>query len=252
MRRKNFDKKIAKIKARIEALEKETRKLRVEIRRLEREKKLGSLNIVDKYRKMPFKGEFSPLGKWSAREKEHVRNLIQKYRQELVEIHHFEVAPVCEVRFGYATTEWGSCGFVDVVEVRHSQYEKHNEVIITISRYTYLEGEEFLKNTILHELCHAIKQCRGECHGPNWKLYASKISALYDTDIQRADSADKTKALLKKTFKWKVSCESCHATWYYRVATKFVVAVAKNHAEGWTCCCGAKGQFMLERVRGDE
>lgn len=247
--KKNFDERIAYKQSRIKALQKELRRLRVEMRRLEKEREEQTQKAIAKPKKYCSEDRTLSLGKWSGEEENYIESLVRMYWHELVEIHHFDVFPVSEVRFNYSYNPLASCKHIKVVTKENPK--RHSEVIITVSRYTYLEGEEFLKNTILHELCHAIKECLHEVHGPKWKWYARKVSALYGTVIKRTGPAPKARALRRKNCSWKVFCEACNATWYYQNKTKFVSAAQRNHAEGWTCGCGAKGRFVAERIGND-
>ena len=242
--KKSFDEQIADKQARIKALQKELRQLRAEKRRLEKKREEQEQKAIAEPKEYFPKDRTLPLGKWSEEEKRYVESLVRMYWHELVEIHHFDVFPVSEVRFNYSYGSLGSCEYVKV--------KRRSEVIITISRYTYLEGEEPLKNTILHELCHAIKECLHEAHGPKWKWYARKVSALYGTVIKRTGPASETTPLRRKSRRWKVFCEICNATWYYRNKTEFVSAAQSNNAEDWICGCGAKGWFRAERIINDE
>ena len=232
-----------RLKAKIKKAQEELKSLRAELRKLEK--------IKEKIKKMreyaQTRPEYKPpketIDRWTVEEKIRVKGLVRQYRQELIQ-HGYHVLPIKEVKFGYAVTKWGTC-------TPHEYIGGSMNVTLMFSRYNLLEGEEFLKNTILHELTHAIRECVDEHHGPRWQKYAKEISTLFDTDLQRTASSKTTKKL-RRNYKWEVTCENCMSKWRYRVKTPVVRDALINHGDSLTCWCGASGQFNVKELPAPE
>ena len=186
-----------------------------------------------------------PIDKWSKSEISYVKDKIHFYWGRLID-EGYQVLPIREVEFNYRTSSWGLC--------KHHSASRYNKeaVTICISRYSLLEGEEFLKTVILHELCHAIKECTSEHHGPKWKKNAREISKIFNVQITRTTKSKKTTKFKKtKAYKWQVKCEKCNATWKYKNKINFVKDALNNHGLSWTCECGSKGYFMAREINRD-
>lgn len=65
---------------------------------------------------------------------------------------------------------------------------------------------DILKNTILHEMCHALP--KGGGHGTQWKHYAYIIGKKANTDINRIANEEDS-ALLVQSAKYVIVCQSC-------------------------------------------
>ena len=92
-------------------------------------------------------------------------------------------------------------------------YFSDDDITIKLSaRYfeAYLKtGQiEKIKDTILHEICHALPNGAG--HGYQWKRYADVVNRKYGYDIKRLAETDETiKTEKLKTAKYMFVCESC-------------------------------------------
>lgn len=96
--------------------------------------------------------------------------------------------------------------------------------------------EEYLKNTIMHELLHTCYGCMK--HTGRWKKLADKVNAAYGYDIKRAASPDEELIPDELTDKpkYKVVCPMC-GTVYERYRKSALI----QHPERYRCGrCKAK------------
>lgn len=139
----------------------------------------------------------------------------------------YPVKPIHNVKLSKASTCFGKCtiycyGYVD----------------ITITELGLLGSKEDLKNTIIHELCHACCDI-GDHHGDNWKYYARKASKDFHTNITITSEVvgKEQKSYLKSKIKYRIQCDNCGAIDEYQRKTKFVQSVINNR-HLYRCHCG--------------
>ena len=114
---------------------------------------------------------------------------------------------------------------------------------ITISNMTAANGDESIKNTVIHELIHASLPI-GEHHGKQFQELAKKVSKIYHTDIkQYGDRTKETEEFKKQQYKYKVTCKQCGSTSYYVRKTKFV-----KYPQLYQCGCGSD-DFTVDVLR---
>ena len=90
--------------------------------------------------------------------------------------------------------------------------------------------EEYLKNTIMHELLHTCYGCMN--HTGRWKKLAERVNAAYGYDIKRAATEDDDiipEELTEKP-KYKVVCPQCK-TVYERYKRSALI----KHPERYRC-----------------
>ena len=164
---------------------------------------------------------------WNAEEKLKVRTMVLHYADELRK-KGFPVKPIVGVKFGKRVRTFGTC-----------HHYRDNTCEITIDYICYCGGDTRLKQTIIHELCHACCEI-GEGHGRVWKSYAENANIIYkDIHITRCTNYNEAqKAYAKTLYKYTAKCDKCGAIWHYMRKTQFVKDIEKNHAETWTCKCG--------------
>ena len=93
-------------------------------------------------------------------------------------------------------------------------FRKQNK--IEISKVYFLNAEEhFVKNTILHEICHQV--CKEGGHGAEWKKIANYVSLRTPYKIQRLADASEIKGVPRKQKerKYVVRCTKCSNEWKY-------------------------------------
>lgn len=107
----------------------------------------------------------------------------------------------------------------------------------------YFERNEIdkIKDTILHEMCHALP--KGMTHKGQWKVYTNTLNKKYGYDIKTsADDDEVIEELNKIKAKYTVVCEECGYTYYYSRRPKILNTLN-------TCKCGnchTKGKLILK------
>ena len=148
--------------------------------------------------------------------------------------HGIPVRKIRKVRVNNSVNYYGCC----------SLFRKDDTIAdITISNMTVANGSESIKNTIIHELCHASLPI-DENHGKQFQELAKKVSKIYHTEIkQYGDRTKETEEFKKQQYKYKVTCKQCGSTWYYIRKTKFV-----KYPHLYQCGCG-NNDFTVEVLR---
>lgn len=102
-----------------------------------------------------------------------------------------------------------------------------------------------LKETIIHELLHAVSGCMN--HGDKWTALANQVNNTYGYSVKRSDSyADKGFTAdpmpIEHNYKYKITCTSCSHEWKYQRMSKAVKYCKKNIA---VCPYCNKSAFMV-------
>lgn len=178
----------------------------------------------------------------SEKQKSKIVDMLYAYREELIE-YGFSVYPI-SVRFNSRKYKvYGTC----------SCNHRTETAIITISNILVKEGsKEAIKETILHELIHAMSYCKMNHHGAKFQEMARRVNRIYGTKIgtyASKEAYDSVREVVKanvldnrKTY--VCHCAKCGATWRYHKMSKFVKAVMRNGAKNYTCACGGKEFYM--------
>lgn len=170
--------------------------------------------------------------KWTTEDKRRVQEITLQYIKELKE-QGFHIRELEKIDFntrfktnGYCTLYWDSPTF-----------------ILGISAYRLLDGWEAVKETILHELCHAIASYDSG-HGEEWQAIAKEVGSIYGIKITyRAPHSIKA---YEAAYKYIVRCDNCGAIWRRMRKTKFIKAVMLNHDATWKCACGSHHFSMVK------
>ena len=171
--------------------------------------------------------------RWTKSAKDKVRDLVDFYTCELRDFYGFDVRELEGIKFTHAVNTHGWC----------MTHANNNRFTLGISCYRVADGEEALKETILHELCHAIAS-HGAGHGKEWRDIAKQVGDIYGVHIERCNPHSIKVA--EATKRYVVKCDSCGATWGYMRKGRFVKAVMENHASTWTCACGGHHFSMVK------
>ena len=139
--------------------------------------------------------------------------------------------PYIQYEFDNATKRLGQC------------QRRGNNYKIKISQNYFEEyikngEEEKIKDTILHEMCHALPN--GMNHKSQWQFYANKVNRLFGYNIKRlADSDDVSTKIVQNSANYIIECLNCgHKYYYQRMTSKL-----KNLNN---CSCGkCKGKLQL-------
>ena len=170
--------------------------------------------------------------KWTKAEKNKVKKLVKSYIEDLRN-NGFNIRELEEIKFTHAVNTHGWC----------RTYVNNNRFILGISCYRFADGEEALKETILHELCHAIAS-HGAGHGKEWQDIAKEVGSIYGVHIERCSSH--TIKVEEATERYVIKCAKCGAIGRYMRRTKFVKDVMENNASKWECRCGGHHFSMVK------
>ncbi|MBO4542240.1 MAG: SprT-like domain-containing protein [Bacteroidales bacterium] len=100
-----------------------------------------------------------------------------------------------------------------------------------------------LKNTLFHELLHAVDGCMN--HGTVWQELADMVNKAYGYHVKRCNSSDELGVEMPTTGKcYIITCNKCHSSWKYIRMTKTVKSCKDNRAR---CSCGGKNFTVIEK-----
>lgn len=170
--------------------------------------------------------------KWKSEDKGKVVGLVYQFMNELKE-QGFLIRKLNKIDFNTSFNTNGYC----------RTYRDSPTFDLGISVYRVIDGWEAVKETILHELCHAMASYDSG-HDEEWQELAKEVGNLYGIKINHK-SPHSIKAY-ESAYKYVIKCDSCGAMWRSMRRTKFVKAVADNHASAWKCACGGKHFSMVK------
>ena len=130
-----------------------------------------------------------------------------------------------------ALHRWGTCAYTIII----------NKVLLTDD--APVKG---LKETILHELLHAVDGCLN--HGYKWTTLVNKVNSTYGYEIQQTDDFEHKgfeTDPMDAQYKYRLTCEGCgHVYKYSRMCS--TIKSACNHKA--RCSCGSSN-FKLITTR---
>lgn len=170
--------------------------------------------------------------KWTADKKELVYKLTRDYINVL-QNNGVKIRTLRGIEFDRRVNRNGFCRL----------WRDNNMFVLGISIYRFADGMEAVKETILHELCHAIAPF-GEKHGETWQRIARLVGNIFHVKINARNAH--TIEVAEMAYKYHIKCDGCGAEWHYCRRTQFVKAVENNHAVDWKCGCGHKHFSLIE------
>ena len=170
--------------------------------------------------------------KWTKADKNKIYSITRQYIDEL-EKKGFIVRTLDKIEFTHSFHRHGYC----------RTYKYNSLFDLGISAYRLADGWQAVRETILHELCHAIAPY-GAGHGKEWQEIADEVGKIYGIKIQRCDPHSIT--VDEIAYRYVAKCDKCGATWHYMRKTKFIKAVMENHASTWKCACGGNHFSMVK------
>ena len=172
---------------------------------------------------------------------------VTQLRYELIQ-KGFNVFPIREVKLSTrCTRRFGLCTY------HRDDYGEIIEVTITISDICFHSTKNCLRDVILHELCHAMPN--GQGHREGFHNYARKVMRLYkDCHIDTYsthEEAEKKNEYIKfigryREYKYKVTCNNCGHSYYYKNETKFVRQIRLGTRLTYHCGACKHKEFNLE------
>lgn len=166
-----------------------------------------------------------------------VKQLVVELRNQMVN-KGYPVKPIRNIKINNSTTYFGCLLFAD------------NKVDITISHMSISSGYDELRNTILHELCHACCPVT-ENHGRVWQSYAERASIDFHTSITINSKLNKgAEKWLAKQYKYTVTCDYCGHTYNYIRKNNFVKQCLEGHTQ-YICAACNHDSFTVKVLDND-
>lgn len=170
--------------------------------------------------------------KWAPEDKKRVQAMAMQYIKELKE-HGFSIRKLKKIDYNISFRRNGYCRL----------YRDSPTFDIGISVYRVVDGWEAVKETILHELCHAMASYDSG-HDEEWQGLAKKVGSIYGIKITY--KAPHSIKAFETAYKYVVKCDNCGAEWRFMRRTEFVKDVANHHANNWKCGCGHKHFSLMK------
>ena len=151
-----------------------------------------------------------------------------------------------------ALSRFGRC-------TKKTRYGKNNYIIQINNFHNLIDGEEEVKNTLVHEILHSMPNCMN--HGEIWKRNALRYSRAYGMDIARTGNCDKysqfrkeyeaqkvssTTGMIESKYKYAVKCTCCGTEWKYQKRSKIVELAYKGKKLNCPYCKGKHGATKFE------
>lgn len=168
--------------------------------------------------------------------KKEVAELFERCKQELIDLNYDVPEVILDLSFNSVST-MGLC-----------QKRKNSDFcIIKISKFHWENNEEKeVRNTIMHELTHAIDRNK-HSHDHVWMRLAQEVSLKTGVQIKMyADTTEgEEKAAMERAVAY-VDCNTCgHRHYIYR-RTK----VYRQEAQGYNCStCGPKSKLIFVKLK---
>lgn len=154
----------------------------------------------------------------------------------------YPVRPIHDIRINDSTSFFGMCTLLKAFN--------YNKVVITISHMSVASGYDNLRNTIIHELCHACCPINVN-HGMVWQSYAKRASIDFHTSINVTDKLNESaEKWLAKQYKYAVTCDYCGCTSHYMRKSKFVKQCLEGHTQ-YICAKCNHNSFTVKVLDND-
>jgi hypothetical protein len=181
-------------------------------------------------------------------QKKEITEMVHSFRAIMIKELGLEVFPIRAVKFSTRCTR------------RYGQCERHRDGVTTEATITIsdiaMQNTQLLKETVLHELCHALPNTKG--HDRMFKSYVSQVNNFFGTNIGtyvRRELIDrewlvengKVRSHSSKRYTVACKCGKFHHT--YKRKTRFVEAVIRDGGKTWSHGTGlnkCRGKFYIE------
>lgn len=164
---------------------------------------------------------------WTQKEKNFVAEMVLELRTEMI-ANGFSVRPIAEIKYSNAIHCFGRC-----------KRMPYGDCVITIAHIAMDSGIDNLKNTIIHELCHAVLEVDNRGHNYVWKQIAKRASEVFNTHITVyvAEKEQKEQIAIQnnKKAKFTIKCKDCGQEYKYMRETRTVKMIKRFKNHGCTC-----------------
>lgn len=168
-----------------------------------------------------------------------MKNLYTYARECLAELNAIDIHPntISAWKVSRAVRFWGQCSCT----VRTRAYT------IKISQTLLADDApvKALKETILHELLHAVDGCLD--HGDKWTALVRKVNQTYGYSIRQVDGYEEKgfdKDPMDAQYKYHLTCEKCGHVYRYARMCSTIKAVQAHKAH---CSCGSRDFKIIVR-----
>lgn len=153
---------------------------------------------------------------WKKSQKDYVRMLVLGYAKDM-QARGFNVRKINEVKYSQSTKFYGQC-----VNYGNGCCD------IKISMLALVSGDAKLRNTIIHELCHASAPLWSH-HDGTWQALARRASETYNTNIRKSTPLNaEAKKYCKAKAKYVIRCD-CGREWVFQRKNKVIKAVERGY-----------------------
>lgn len=162
---------------------------------------------------------------WEEQEKILCEKMLFHIRETML-LHGFKVRRIEKIKFITAVHIFGRC-------------RKHddNNATIYLSEVSLRDGS--IKNTIIHELCHAVMFPNNVGHNTVWQKIAKEAGKIFGENITtRAQNNEKTREYQFNKYKYIIKCENCGRQYFYIRKSKAISAII-NNSKSYRCKCGS-------------
>ena len=149
------------------------------------------------------------------------------------------------------------CKIIPGIEIRNyrcyyglTEYEGDKAKISLSKYYIHRELKDYVRETIMHELCHCVISCKEDGHGKEWQKVVTKVNNEYGYHISRLGTKERlskegveSPLNVGRKFKYKAICNECGSSFKVSRATNFI-----KHPNEYTCAKCHKCSWNIEEV----
>lgn len=156
-----------------------------------------------------------------------MKNLTAYVDACIAELHNVEIYPNYIASWKVntrAASRWGLCSY----RPRDKRYSIQIASVLLEDN----APENALKETILHELIHAVDGCLD--HGEKWTRLVMKVNRAYGYNIQACDSYEEkgfTENPFASHYKYTIKCQECDREWNYMRMCKIITACEQGRVK---------------------
>ena len=144
-----------------------------------------------------------------------------------------------QLMFFTSTHTFGKCA-----KIEHSRYK-----ISLNKQYADCVTIDQIKNTLMHELIHSLKNTKG--HTGKWKQVANLVNNKYGYHITRVAKSPKEfeETIQRKIskIKYTIVCKDCGQSYKYKRITNLIRLLQNNQSHRYFCSkCKSKAFELIE------
>lgn len=130
-------------------------------------------------------------------------------------------------------------------------YSKDGKSVIIGLNNLLFKDEQSLKNTVLHELCHAEIYAKYDGHGRIWKSVAHRVSRKFNVNITRTTNVKTASSVLSSAITkareakavYRITCETCG-----NISTRSRASNVTKYPHQYKCAICNTSTLRVDRV----